>query len=126
MNNITFAYTTTPLEMAESMAFNRDCLGCICWYESAKVVDRPYSAQAMSPDLAPFIRFFHRRGDLLRRAEVVADVAVLRSFPSQVFADARHAQATYRAEQAMIENGVPFQIIYDRHLADLGRYRTLF
>lgn len=125
MDNITFAYTTTPLEMAESMAFNRDCLGCICWYEYAKVVDRPYSAQAMSPDLAPFIRFYHRRGDLLRCAEVVADVAVLRSFPSQVFADAKHAQATYRVEQTLIENGVPFQIIFDRHLADLGRYRTL-
>ena len=125
MNNITFAYTTAPLEMAESMAFNRDCLGCICWYEYARIVDRPYSARAMSPDLAPFVRFFHRRRDLLRQAEVVADVAVLRSFPSQVFADAKHGQATYRAEQALIDSGVPFQIVYDRHLTDLGRYRTL-
>ena len=29
MNNMAFAYATTPLEMAESMAFNQDSLGCI-------------------------------------------------------------------------------------------------
>ena len=41
MNNIAFCYTITPLEMAESMAFNRDCLGCICWFEYGKIVAKP-------------------------------------------------------------------------------------
>ena len=99
MNNMVFAYTTTPLEMAESMAFNLDCLGCVCWYESANLVERPYATQPMSPQLAPFIRFFHQRRDLLSEAAVVADVAVLRSFPSQVFGAPQHARTTYAVEQ---------------------------
>ena len=125
MGNAAFAYATTPLEMAESMAFNRDSLGCICWFEFGNIVDRPGSKEPVSPALQPFIRFFHARRDLLRGAEVVADVAVLRSFPSQVFADAKHAGLTARVEQTLIENRLPFQIIYQDQLADLKRYRTL-
>jgi hypothetical protein len=125
MNNIAFTYTTTPLEMAESMAFNRDCLGCICWFEYAKIVAKPGSNEPISQDLAPFIRFFHKRRELLSKAVVVADVAVLRSFPSQVFADPKFAVLTHRVEQVFIENRVCFQIIYDHHLADLNRYRVL-
>jgi len=125
MDNIAFVYTTTPLEMAESMAFNRDCLGCVCWFEYARIVARPGSSEPVSKTLAPFIRFFHTHRDLLRNAEVVADAAVLRSFPSQVFTDLKHAGLTHRVEQALIENRVCFQIIYDHHLADLNRYRVL-
>jgi hypothetical protein len=101
MDNVAFAYTTTPLEMAESMAFNRDCLGCICWFEYGRIVAKPGSNEPVCEALAPFIRFFHRRRDLLRGAAVVADVAVLRSFPSQVFADSGYAKLTYRVEQAL-------------------------
>jgi hypothetical protein len=125
MNNIAFAYTTTPLEMAESMAFNRDCLGCICWFEYAKIVARPDSNEPVSNNLASYIRFFHTHRDLLRNAEVVSDVAVLRNFPSQVFADSKYAELTSRVEQALIENRVCFQIIYDDQLAELNRYRVL-
>jgi hypothetical protein len=125
MNNIAFAYTTTPLEMAESMAFNRDCLGCICWFEYAKIVARPGSNEPSSKALDPYIDFFHTHRGLLRNAEVVADAAVLRSFPSQVFADPKYAVLTSRVEQALIENRVCFQIIYDDQLAELNRYRLL-
>jgi len=125
MNNIAFAYATTPLEMAESMAFNRDCLGCICWFEYAKIVARPGSTEPVSKTLAPFINFFHTRRDLLRNAEVVADAAILRNFASQVFADPNHAGLTHQVEQALIKNHVCFHIIYDHHLTDLNRYRVL-
>jgi hypothetical protein len=125
MNNMAFAYTTTPLEMAESMAFNRDCLGCICWFEYAKIVAKPGSKKPVSEALAPFISFFHTHRDLLRNAEAVADAAVLRSFPSQVFADPKYAVLTSQVEQALIENRVCFQIIYDDQLAELNRYRVL-
>lgn len=125
MDNIAFAYTTTPLEMAESMAFNRDCLGCVCWFEYGEIVVKPGSKDPVSADLAPFIRFFHTHRDLFRRAEVVADVAVLRSFPSQVFADANDAMLTYQVEQALIDNRTCFQVIYDQQLGDLRRYGVL-
>ncbi len=125
MNNIAFVYTTTGLEMAELMAFNRDCLGCICWFEYGRLVAKPGSNEPVSNTLAPFIRFFHTRRDLLRETKVVADVAVLRSFASQVFANSNYARLTYQVEEALIENRICFQIIYDHHLNDLKRYRAL-
>jgi hypothetical protein len=125
MNNIAFTYCTTPLEMAEAMAFNLDCLGCICWFEYGKITPTPDAKTAALADYASFVRFFHKRRDLLRDASVVADVAVLRSFPSQVLADPKHAQLTARVEQTLIEKRFPFQIIFDHHLDDLKRYRVL-
>ena len=125
MDNMAFVYTTTPLEMAESMAFNLDCLGCVCWFEYGKIVKKPGSDEPMSPELGRFIRFFHERRDLLRDAEVVADVAVLRSYASQVFSDTKYAKLTARVEQILIEEPACFQIIYDCHLGDLQRYRAL-
>jgi len=125
MDNAAFCYTTTPLEMAESMAFNRDSLGAVCWFEYDKIAKKPGVDEPMSPELAPFIRFFHARRDLLARPRVVADVAVLRSFPSQVFADGEHAQLTYKVEEALIRERVPFQIIHDHQLDRLERYPVL-
>lgn len=125
MDNITFDYTLTPLEMAESMAFNFDCLGCVCWFEYGKIVAMPGDSKSPSPLLQNYIRFFHQRRDLLRHARVIADVAVLRNFPSQVFGGPKYSQLTARAENLLIEHRVPFQIIYDHKLADLRRYRAM-
>ncbi len=125
MDNIAFAYATSPLEMAEAMAFNRDCLGCICWFEYGKIVARPGWDRPVSKDLAPMIRFFHRRRALLRGADVVADVAILRSSRSLLFGRSEIAGLTAKAEQACILARVPFQIIHDHQLADLERFRVL-
>jgi hypothetical protein len=125
MNNMAFTYTTTPLQMAESMAFNLDCLGCICWFEYAKIVAKPGSEKAVSDKLEPFIHFFHTHRDLFRDAKVVADVAVLRSFSSQLFTDSKFAKLTYEVEQVLIDNHVCFQIIYNQHLDNLEHYRVL-
>ena len=122
MNNTAFCYNSKPLSLAESMAFNLDCLGCVYWFQNGKILP---SSPAERAKLAPFIRFFHKRRDLLRDAEVVADVAVLRSFPSQVFGDWKYVRLPAQAERILIENRVCFQIIYDQHLDDLKRYRVL-
>jgi hypothetical protein len=125
MSNIAFTYTTTPLEMAESMAFNLDCLGCICWFEYGKIAAVPGSKALVSPRLAPFISFFHTRRNLLRDAKTVADVAVLRSFPSQVFADLKYARLTNKVEEVLVNSRTCFDIIYNQHLGELNRYRAL-
>ncbi|NUQ62212.1 MAG: hypothetical protein HUU20_06975 [Pirellulales bacterium] len=125
MNNMVFAYVTSPREAAESMAFNLDCLGAICWFEYGKLVERPGVDKPMSAELTPSVRFFHRRRDLFRDAEVVADAAVLRSFPSQVFGGPEQGAVTAAVEEALILGRVPFQILYDHQLTDLDRYRTL-
>jgi len=125
MDNLTFDYTLTPLEMAESMAFNLDCLGCMCWFEYGKIVAMPGSPESMLVALEPYVRFFHKRRDLLRGARVVADVAVLRSFPSQAFGGPKVSGLTSRVEELLIENRGCFQIIHDHQLDDLKRYRAL-
>jgi hypothetical protein len=125
MDNMAFAYATAPLEMAESMAFNVDCLGCICWFEYGEIVAQPSVRTPISAGIAPFVRFFHARRDLFREANVVADAAVLRSFPSQVFADPKYARRTCDVEQTLIDNHACFQIIYEDQLDHLGRYRVL-
>jgi len=125
MDNMAFAYATTPLEMAESMAFNLDCLGCICWFEYGDIVAQPGVKTPLSAGVAPFVGFFHARRDLFRGASVVADVAVLRSFPSQVFADSKYARRTCGVEQTLIDNHACFQIIYEDQLDHLTRYRAL-
>jgi hypothetical protein len=107
------------------MAFNLDCLGCVLWFEYDRIVSMPGVAEPMSPALARFVRFYHARRDLLREARVVADVAVLRSFPSLVFGPPRDAGLTARVEELLIENRRCFQILHEHQLGDLGRYRAL-
>ena len=125
MNNSAFAYTITPLDAAETMAFNMDSFGCISWFEYGKMVASPGSTAPVSPDLQPYIRFFKSRRELFRDAAVVADVAVWRSFASEVFADPQHAKLTAAVEQRLIEDRIPFQIVYDQQLSDLKGYRVL-
>jgi hypothetical protein len=123
--NSVFAYTRNPIEAAEAMAFNRDCLGCVCWFEYGKIVRMPGAKEPMSTNLLPFIRFFNTNRDLFCNTTAVADVAVLRSFPSQVFADNKWRKLTDRVEKALIENCVPFQTIHDSQLTNLRHYRAI-
>src|SRR5262249_34889719 len=125
LDNLAFAYTTTPLEAAEAMAFNLDCLGCVCWFEYGNMVARPGSSRPVSSDLPPYIRFYTNRRDLFRQARAVADVAVLRNFASEVYGEPKWAKLTGDVEQALIEHRIPFQIIYDQQLSHLHRYRAL-
>ncbi|HNT87794.1 MAG TPA: hypothetical protein PKL84_07995, partial [Candidatus Hydrogenedentes bacterium] len=125
MDNMAFTYTTTPLEMAESMAFNLDCLGCICWFEYGNVVKAPGVQEPLDPATTDFVRFFRERRDLFRHATVVADVAVLRSYPSQAFAPPHFADRAAQVEQTLIETPTAFQIVHDHQLAALDRYKVL-
>ena len=102
MHNVAFTYTDTPLEMAESMAFNSDCLGCIGFFEGGRITAT--TGATLSPLLAPYIRFFHQRRDLFRGTEAVADAAVLRSFPSQAFGGSKCSSLTARVEDMLIGN----------------------
>jgi len=125
LDNMVFCKTGTPLDLAESMAFNLDCLGCVCFFEYGIIRRRPYTPEGVLPESMPLIRFYKERRDLFRDGRVVADVAVLRSFPSQVFVDDATATLPNRVEQVLIEHRVPFQILGDRNLDKLARYRVL-
>jgi hypothetical protein len=124
MDNMAFSYITKPLEAAEAMAFNLDCLGAICWFEYDQLVEQPGSSKPVDPKLDPYVRFYLRRHDLFRTNQVVADVAIMRSFPSQVF-DAGAYKLTARVEDALIRGHGCFQILHDHQLGDLSRFRVL-
>jgi len=125
MNNSAFVYVINPLEAAESMAFNLDCLGAICWFEYDVIAEKPGIKRPMSPALAPYVRFFHERRDLLRDARVVADAAVLRSFPSIKFGPPQTAKLAGEVEGLLIANRCAFQLVFDTQLDELSRWPVL-
>ena len=125
LNNSVFAYILNPLEAAESMAFNLDCLGCICWFEYGEPYDYPGHTTLISPALAPFVKFYHQRHELLRDAKVVADVGVFRSYPSMQFGPRQTAQLAGEAEDLLIANRCAFQIVFDSQLDELSRWPVL-
>ena len=123
MNNSMFAYVTSPLEAAESLAFNLDCLGAICWFEYGQIVNRPGQTAPVDEAVLPYVRFFHRQRALFRDARVVADLAVIRSFPSMVFGEPATARLTGQVEEALILHRRPFQILYKPQLDLLPQYK---
>lgn len=104
------------LQMAESMAYNRQCLG-----EVGDVL-AGYSA---TDDQRKYIKFFVDHFDHYREVANVADVAVLHSYASMAFNNDRPWQSAMLFEQTLIQAKIPFDIIFDHHLKDLSRYRVL-
>ena len=124
-NNMIFYYANTPLSVAESMAFNTDWLGMVCGFENGEIVSPGPDKSHKIEEVLPYIRFYKTRRELFRDAQVTADVAVLRSYPSQVFSDDINAGLTSQVEQYCVNNRIPFQIVYDSQLDQLQRYRVL-
>ncbi|MBI5819975.1 MAG: family 10 glycosylhydrolase [Verrucomicrobia bacterium] len=125
LNNSAFVYTINTLEAAESMAFNLDCFGCICWFEYDQLWEYPGNERPMSPTLLPFVKFYHQRHDLLRDAKVVADVGVFRSHPSMQFGPRQTARLTGDVEDKLIANRCAFQLVFDQQLDELSRWPAL-
>lgn len=116
-NNSVFAYTDTPLDAAESMAFNLNCLGCVAWFQWGEMVSI-HENRPVLPELKSYIRFFNRRQDLYRDSQTVADVALLRTFAEQNFGSRRY----YPFEQSLIEGHATWRIIFDQQLDTLDQY----
>jgi hypothetical protein len=125
LHNLAFAYCCTPLALAESMAFNPDCLGCICWFEYGHMTAMPGSNNSVSLLLGPYIRFYHKQRKLLAAAEPVTDVAVLHSFSSTALGGPEYTALMNRAEDFLIGNRVGFQIVFEHQLNTLRGCRAL-
>jgi hypothetical protein len=140
-NNTVFTYTgDSKLKMAESMAYNRQCLGMVggllTGFElsetrSDRGFDNPYTegtARETIADMknkADYVRFFNSNFKYFRDVENIADVAVLRTFASMAFDNDRPYQSTYLFEQVFIQERIPFDIVFDENLTDLSKYRVL-
>jgi hypothetical protein len=104
------------LQMAESMAYNRQCLG---------MVGGMLAGYSAADDQRKYIKFFVHHFDHYRDVVNVADVGVLHSHASMAFNNDRPWQSAMLFEQTLIQAKIPFDIIFDHHLKDLSKYRVL-
>jgi hypothetical protein len=104
------------LQMAESLAFNRQCIGdlggVLAGYDTPE-------------DQRRYVQFFHQHFGHYRDVDNVAEVAVLHSFASMAFNNDRPAVSTMLFEQSLIQSHIPFDIVFDDNLKNLSKYRVL-
>jgi len=97
--------------MAECLSFNQT-LGF--------VGDDPLSA-----DMLKYITFYRQNREIFHKTEDVATVAVLRSYPSLAYHNAKAQLSAILIEQTLIQSRIPFDLVFDEHLADLSKYKVL-
>jgi hypothetical protein len=125
LNNRIFTYTIdSKLEMAEAMAYNRQGLGMV---GGLKEMEGNQLSQGfeLPEDQKNYIKFFHRNFEFYGGIKNIADVAVLHSYSTMAFNNDRPWQSTYLFEQALIQNKIPFDIIFDDQLKNLSEYKVL-
>ncbi len=120
-NNSTFLYCESALDLAESMAFNVNCLGSVSWFEWGKMETAHLTGKPLPRELKTYIRFFLDHQDLYRHWPSVADVAVLRTFAEQNFGPRKY----FPVEQGLIQGHAAWRIVYDEQLDHLAGYRVL-
>jgi Beta-galactosidase trimerisation domain/Beta-galactosidase len=110
--NILLTYIATDeLAIAECLAFNQT-IGYA-------------GTHPLSPVMLEYLDFYRKNRELFHHTTDVADVAVLRSYPSITYNHARCQLSAILAEQALIEERIPFRLIFDDHVADLSPYRVV-
>jgi hypothetical protein len=74
----------------------------------------------LSTEVLKYIAFYRKHRDLYLGAEDLAPVAILRSYSSITYNNARAGLSAILFEQALIQSRVPFRLICDDHLVDLS------
>jgi len=120
LHNRIFTYTGGgqggKLQMAESMAFNRQTLGQIG--DVLAGYNFPGNQRA-------YLDFFRSHFDLFQDVHSRADVAVLHSYASMAFNNDLPWQSAMLIEQVLIQARIPFDIIFDQQLEHLAKYKAL-
>jgi hypothetical protein len=116
LSNRVFTYTYgSKLLMAESLTYNRQ-IG---------MVGGLLASDELSDDKRSYINFFHKNFDYYHNINNVADVAVLHSYATMAFNNDQPYQSTFLFEQTLIQERIPFDIIFDDNLKDLSKYKVL-
>jgi hypothetical protein len=111
-NNILLTYISdSPLAMAECLAFNQT-IGFA-------------GVDPIPPDMLKYTAFYRKHRDLFVGAKDAGNVAVFRSYPSITYHNARTQLSAVLTEQALIQAKIPFDLIFDEHLKDLSKYKTV-
>jgi hypothetical protein len=117
LNNKIFTYTSdSKLQMAEAMAYNRQCMG---------MVGGSLAGYELPEGQREYIKFYHKNFDYYRGIKNIADVAVLHSFATMAYNNDQPYQSTFLFEQSLIQEKIPFDIIFDNNLKDLSKYKVL-
>ena len=116
LDNRVFTYTSgSKLLMAESMVYNRQ----------VGMVGGLLAGDQLPEEQRDYIKFFHKNFNFYHEIHNVADVAVLLSYSTMAFNNDRPYQSTFLFEQALIQEKIPFDIIFDDNLRDLSKYKVL-
>lgn len=74
----------------------------------------------------PLMEFFREHNDrYFTETDLVADVAVLLNWPSMAYSVSANWIPTTLIEQVLIQYKVPFDLLFDEQLNDIGRYRAV-
>jgi hypothetical protein len=124
-DNATLLDAETPLELAESMAFNLRCLGSIAWFENGRVAPPRSRLGNLSTYLKPYLDFYAAHGEFYHGASRAADVGVLWTYETFAHAPFAKRRAICDAEQALIESQTPFAVVFDSKWDNLDSYVAL-
>lgn len=105
------------LRLAEAMAFCGNCLGLTAGLDVGNL--------RFAPAVQNYVDFYWKRQELFANTEQAAEVAVLRSFASTELNGSGVLPAVVLFEQSLLQAGIPYSTIYDRHLDNLGKYKVL-
>ena len=128
LDNVIFCYqyrcvspNQTKLSMCQAMAFNQQTLGELGGGDGGVFVDKlPFFKEKKE-----CIDFWYKNKEHYLDTETVANVAILRSYPSMAYNCVEPYQSTLLFEQTLIQAKIPFDIIYDQHLEDLSKYSVI-
>lgn len=106
-DNVAFTYTeTSESALGECLAFNQTI---------GFAGESPLTAETLK-----YIAFYRRHRDCYVETRDVAPVAVFRSYPSITYHNSGSGLSAILAEQTLIQSRIPFQLIFDEHLATLS------
>jgi hypothetical protein len=108
--NILLAYTSnSEAAIAECLAFNQT-IGFA-------------GTDPLTSEMVKYVAFYRKHRDMYMGTEDVASVAVLRSYPSITFHNARAQLSAILTEQTLIQARIPFHLFFDEHLKNLSTSR---
>jgi hypothetical protein len=107
----------TQLYIAEALSFGGQTTGMVNWIEE--------DGTSINPKSLVYIDFFNNNRELYKQTENIADIAVLRSFPSMAYNNNTPHFSTVLFEQLLIQKKILFDIIFDANLEDLSKYKVL-
>ena len=116
----------TPGQLAENMAFNTNGISCPVNFQDFNTYDPTfhvggYHGTYHLDEVLPMYRFFREKRSYLSKVTRLPDIAVLRSFTSQVLVGGGQ-KATYLFEQHCIDARTPWTFVFEEYLDDLDRY----